>query len=114
MSITQTLSSKTLTSAEKLTSVAEVVGTLRETYGNSKTVITDVKVNTTHGMLPFSHLEEDAKVETLLNEALKIKSQAIAAVEDTPGIVLNKKVQELIATNPLFANASAESEFDVL
>ena len=114
MSITKTLSNKDLSAEDKLTRVAEVVGTLRKSYGNGDAEIKDVKVATTHGNLPFSHLEDDAKVEILLNEALNIKTQAIAAVEDTPGIVLNKKVEELIATNPLFANASAESEFDVL
>ena len=114
MSITKTLSNKDLSSEKKLANIAEVVGTLRESYGNSDVKIEDVKINTTHGVLPFSHLEDDSKVEALLNEALNIKTAAIAAVEDNPGVVLNKKVEELIATSPLFANASADSEFDVL
>jgi len=114
MSITKTLSNKDLSPEDKLASVAEVVGTLRKSYGNAKITIEDVKVNTAHGALPFSHLEADSKVELLLNEALNIKAAAITAVENTPGTSLNKKVEELIATNALFANASAESEFDVL
>lgn len=100
--------------SEKLEAVAEAVAKVRESYGNGKATVPDVKVNTTHGMLPFSHLEDDSKVEMLKNEALKIKAQAIAYVEAVPGSVLNKKVQELIATNSLFANASSESEFDCL
>lgn len=114
MSITKTLTDKDLSAEDKLTKVAEVVTKLRKSYGNGKVEIADLKVNTTHGMLPFAHLENESKVELLLNEALTIKSKAIAEVENNSGIVLNKKVEELIATNALFANAYAESEFDVL
>lgn len=114
MSITKTLTDKALSSAEKLEQVASVIGTLRSTYGNADTDIPSIKVNTSHGWLPFEHLEDDSKVELLLNEALNIKASAITAVENNPGIVLNKKVQELLATSALFANASADSEFDVL
>jgi hypothetical protein len=114
MSITKTLSNKDLSSEEKLANVAEVIGTLRKSYGNSETEIKSVKINTAHGWLPFEHLENDSKVEILLNEALSIKSTAIAEVENNPAIVLNKKVEELLATSAVFANASAETEFDVL
>ncbi len=114
MSITTVLQAKDVPAEEKLASIKETIGTLRASYGNDKVKIEDVKVNTTHGVLPFSHLEPDSKVEALLNEALNIKSKAIAAVEDNPAIVLNKKVEEMLATNPLFANASATSAFDIL
>ena len=114
MSITKILSAKDVTSEDKLSKVADIIGTLRESYGNADTEIPSVKVSTTHGNLPFEHLEDDSKVEILMNEALNIKSTAIAAVEDNPGIVLNKKVEELLATSPLFANASGGTEFTVL
>lgn len=114
MSITQILADKNVESEEKLTKVAEIVTKLRSSYGNSETAIKDVKVNTTHGALPFSNLQSDAKVELLMNEALNIKTVAIAAIEDNPGMVLNKKVEELIATNPLFANVTSDTGFDVL
>lgn len=114
LSITQTLSSKELSSAEKLASVQESVAALRKSYGNADKTIADVKVNTAHGMLPFSHLEEDGKIEVLLNEAQSIKATAIAEIENNAGLMLNKVVEQLIATSPVFANASAESEFDVL
>lgn len=114
MSITTILQDKETSAETKLEQVAGITSVLRESYGNSDTEIADVKVNTTHGVLPFSYLEPDSKVEILLNEALNIKSSAIAAVENNPAIVLNKKVEELLATNPLFANASTASVFDVL
>jgi len=114
MSITATLMNKDLEATVKLASVAEVVTALRESYGNTDAKVEDVKVNTTHGALPFSNLEPDAKVELLLNEALNIKSQALGAVENNSGVMLDKEVERLIATNSLFANASAKSAFSVL
>ena len=114
MSITSILQDKDTPAADKLAEVAGIVTKLRKSYGNADAKIEDVKVQTTHGMLPFSHLEPDSKVEALLNDALNIKASAIAAVENTPGLMLNKKVEEMLATSPLFANASAASAFDIL
>ena len=114
MSITKTLADKNISAEDKLEKIAEVVGTLRKSYGNSDIKIADVKVNTSHGMLPFSNLDDDSNVEALLNEALNIKSTAIACTEENSGIMLNKKVEELIATSALFANASADTGFTVL
>ena len=114
MSITKILGNKDFSDAEKLVQVSEIVAGAREAYGNSDAEIPELRVQTTHGSLPFSHLQDDSKVVMLLNEALNIKTQAIAASEDTPGVVLNKKVQELLATNSLFANASADTEFEYL
>ena len=114
MSITKILGNKDLSADDKLVQVSEIVATLRKSYGNIDVAVEDIKVNTTHGTLPFSSLESDSKVECLTNEALNIKAEALAAVENNPGIMLNKKVEELIATSPLFANATAETGFDVL
>lgn len=114
MSITATLMDKDLTAVAKLESVAKVVTALRKSYGNSEAKVADVKVNTTHGMLPFSNLEPESKVELLLNQAQGIKAKAIAAVEDTPSFMLDKEVERMIATNAMFANASSKSAFSVL
>ena len=114
MSITKILASEDLSNEEKLEQVAEIVAGAREAYGNTDAEIPTVDVDTSHGRLPFEHLEGDSKVSILMNEALNIKSKAIAAVENNPGVMLNKKVQELIATSPFFANVSADTEFEYL
>jgi len=114
MSITKVLNDPKISDSDKLTLVAEIVAGAKEAYGNSDVVITVEKVTTTHGSLPFSHLEDDSKVEILRNEALNMKANAIAFVEDNEGTVLNKKVQELLATNPFFANVSSGTEFEYL
>jgi len=114
MSITKILNNEEMKNEDKLNKVKELISEIREMYGNSEKVIPSIKVNTTHGYLPFEHLEDDSKVSLLINEALSIKAAAIALAEDNPGVAINKKVQELLAINPLFANASAASKFDYL
>lgn len=114
MSITTTLSNKEMSAADKLSSVADIVKIIRENYGNQDVEIPSLKVNTPNGNIPFNHLENDSKVEVLSGQAASIKAKAIAYVEENEGTVLNKKVEELIATNPFFANISAKSEFEYL
>jgi len=114
MNITEILSSDKLSAEEKLSRVVDIVDSARDSYGNLDVDIPVTKINTTHGNLPFTHLENVSKVEILINEALNMKSTAIAVAEDNPGIVLNRKVQELLAINPFFANISTKSEFEYL
>lgn len=114
MSITKILANKNLSDEEKLEQVAEIVASARESYGNKDVVIADKKVDTTHGALAFSHLEDESKVQILMNEALCIKSSATAFAENNEGSVLNKKVEELLATNAFFANVSTGTEFSYL
>jgi hypothetical protein len=114
VSITKILSDKKTEDEDKLAAVAEIVAKARLAYGNVDVKIEACKVNTSHGNMPFSHLESDSKVSVLLNEALSIKAQAVAYVEAHEGTVLNKKVEELLATNAYFANVVTGSEFDYL
>lgn len=114
MSIIKILTDNKMEAEDKLTQVAEIVANAREAYGNSDAEIPAVKVSTSYGELPFSQIEDDSKVEVLLNQAMNMKGKAIAFVENKPGAVLNKKVQELIATNPFFANTTAGTEFEYL
>lgn len=114
MTIIKLLTKKDATAEDTLEAVADIVAGAREAYGNAKVKIADPKIETTHGLLAFSHIENDAKVEVLKNQALRMKSIAVEYVENNPGSVLNKKVEELLATNPFFVNVSTESEFAYL
>jgi hypothetical protein len=113
MSIKKILKSKDEDSV-KLTKVAKVIQSVREEYGNTDIEIPQAKVNTCEGFIPFSTLDDDSKVVILLNEVAVIKTQAIAYAEDNVGIVVKKVVQQLLATNPLFANVSAGNDLDYL
>ena len=114
MSITKILNDKDLSDADKLEQVAEIVAQAREAYGNVDAEIPAPKVNTTHGVLAFTHIEDESRVEILRNQAMGMKAAAVAFVEDNPGTVLNRKVQELLAINPFFANVASGTEFEYL
>jgi len=114
MSIIKTLQDKNMSDDEKLEAVSKVVAAAREAYGNEGLEIAVSKVNTGYGALPFDQIEDESKVEILLSEAMNIKAKAIAYVENNPGAVLNKKVQESLATNMFFANVSVGTKFDYL
>lgn len=114
MSITAILSDKELDSAEKLKQVAAVVAKAREAYGNVNSQIPAVDVNTVSGMMSFVHLDNDAKVSVLRSEVQTIKVRAIEYSSNVEGSNLNKKLEELIATNGMFANIESSTEFDYI
>lgn len=114
MSITKTLSDEKMSAEDKLASVAEVVAGAREAYGNGDTVIEVPRVNTAVGSMPFNMLEDDGKVAVLRGEVANIKAIAVEFVEQNPGAVINKKIEELIAVNGYFANVAPGTKFDYI
>jgi len=114
MSITKTLTDKDLSADAKLESVAETVATARDAYGNTDAEIAVPRVNTTNGNMPFNMLEAEGKVEVLRDVVASIKAQAIEYSEQNPGTVLNKKIEELIATNGFFANVAPGTKFSYI
>ena len=114
MSITKILTDEKSSPADKLKAVGEIVAKARASYGNPDVEIKAQDVNTTLGMLPFVHLEDEAKVALLRSEVAKIKVSAIEATRQTTGTVLNKKIEELLSTNSMFANAGAVSDYDYI
>ena len=111
MSITQTLTDEKMASGDKLQNVAEIVASARKNYGNTEIEIESPKIETTHGSMSFIHLEDDAKVHLLRNEVAAIKAAAVECAEQYPGVNIDKKIEELIATNPLFTNIAPGTEF---
>lgn len=114
MSITKILTDNETSAEQKLKAVAEIVATARENYGNADMEIEVPRANTAHGSMLFTHLEDEAKVELLRYEASRIKAAAFTYVEEHPGSVLKKRVEELVATNGMFANIDSSIEFDYL
>ena len=114
MSITKILSDKDLDPSVKLERVAEIVAKARDTYGNADADIPAAKVNTTNGVMGFEFLEDEGKVAVLRDEATKLKAKAIEYVENHPGSNMTRKVEELLATNPYFANISAGTGVEYL
>ena len=114
MSITKILSDEDLKDSEKLEKVAEIVAGARKKYGNGEEEIPDVKVTTAQGSMFFTHLDDNSKVAILDNEARNIKMSAVTYVENHPGSLLDKKVEELIAINTYFANVANGTKFEYL
>jgi hypothetical protein len=114
MSITKILSNEKTSDEEKIASVAELAAKARESYGNEDAEIKDPLVNTTYGEMRFSNLEDDAKLTFVRNEVAKIKVRACEAVEQGQGVNPNRRVEELIATNPVLVNVSSGTKFEYL
>ena len=114
MSITKTLNDKDLTADAKLERVAETVAKARDNYGNADVEIKPGMVNTTHGSMSFTHVDDETRVAVLQAEVGFIKAKAVEFVNQTPGASINKKVEELIAINPFFTNIVGAEKFDYL
>ena len=114
MSITKILTSKNVDSNAKLDRIADVVAGAREAYGNSHAVVASPKVNTPNGVMSFVHLDDDSKVELLKSEVARIKAVAVEFVEQTEGADLNRKIEELLATNGMFVNIAAGTKFSYI
>ena len=114
MSITKVLSEKDVNSEDKLKSVAETVAAARKAYGNEDAVIECPVVNTAHGSMPFSVLEDDSKVAVLRDEVAYIKAAAVEFDAQNEGVNVNKKIEELIAVNPLLANIAPGTKFNYI
>lgn len=114
MSITKVLTDKDLSSSEKLEKVAETVAAARKAYGNEDAEIAVPQVNTVHGVMPFNVLEDDAKVEILRAAVGNIKARAVEAAEQNPGVNINKKIEELLATDSHFTNVAPGTKFEYI
>lgn len=96
-------------SAEKLTQLSKLVSDIRKAYGNADLDIPSDYVNTPDGMVQFKYLDADSKVAFAGNQIRAITIEAIEAVEVTPGTVLDKELESLIATDPILCNLASSS-----
>ena len=114
MSIFDILNAKKVPDAEKLAAVAAVVAEARSKYGNADTEIPPREINTVDGMMNFTHLQDDAKVQVLRQEAQAIKIRAIEFGNAVKGANVNKKIEEMLATSGVFTNITTGSSFEYL
>ena len=114
MSIIKILTDVTADDATKLDAVATIVKSARKSYGNIKAEIASPDVSTVNGEMSFEHLLDDSKVAMLTNEAMSLRSYAIEFARNVEGGNINKKLEELIATNPLMCNIESTSDFSYI
>lgn len=114
MSLTKILNKKDANPEEVLEAVAEIVAKARKAYGNEDSEIEVPTVQTPYGVMPFVHLEDDSKVVMLRATVQDIKAKAVEFLGQNPAGNMNKKVEELIACNPMLTNVDAGAKFDYL
>ena len=114
MSISEILNNKDADAGEQLIAVAKVVAGAREAYGNTGEDIGVPDVDTAHGAMAFDMLDADSKVHVLKSEVVAVKAAAVEYCRNNPGTVINKKIEELLATNGLFANIAPGTKFDYI
>jgi hypothetical protein len=114
MSITKILGNKETSAEDKLEAVAAVVAGARENYGNTDVEIAVPTVNTTMGSMPFNLLDDEGKVAMLQYEVGLVKARAVEYTTQNPGTNLNRKIEEILATNGLFSNIAAGTKFEYI
>ena len=111
MSLTKILSEKDANAEDQLKRVGDIVGAARKEYGNADDSIDAPMVDTTEGRMSFVHLEAEGQVAILRKQVSLIKAQAVEFVETHPGASMDKKIEELLAINPYFANVGNGTKF---
>lgn len=114
MSITKILGNKETAAEDKLADVAAVVAGARENYGNTDADIAVPTLNTVNGSMPFNLLDDDSKVAALIAEVGRLKAAAVEYHTQNPGTNLNRKIEELLAVNGMFANIDAGTKFEYI
>ena len=114
MSITNILSDDALSASEKLAQVSKLVSRVREDYGNEELTVSSPDVNTTEGMMSFSHLTPESKVYILSREVQRIRTIAVEYSRNTEGGIISKKVEELVATSPMLCNIENTDDFSYI
>ena len=114
MSITTILNQKDADATEQLTEVASIVAGAREAYGNGDKKVAIPDVGTANGVMAFDLLDADSKVHVLRGEVMALKANAAEFCRNNSGTVMNKKIEELLATNGFFANIAPGTKFSYI
>lgn len=111
MSLTAILSEKDADPSDQLKRVSTIVAAARKAYGNEDSALEAPMCETTEGRMSFVHLEDAGKVALLRKQVSLIKAAAVEYTENTPGASMDKRIEELLATNAYFANAGSGTKF---
>lgn len=111
--LTEIFTNEETTATEKVASIAEVVAKAREKYGNEGIDIDVPEVATADGLVDLSLLSDSDKV-SLAERAVKyIIMIATENVKGAQGVVLDRELERLIATETTLVNilASVDSDY---
>lgn len=113
MSISTILKSKA-EPGEKLEAVAKIVAKVRKKYGNAEVEVPVPDVTTPEGLMPFTALDSDAKVELLVSRLVSIKASVIEQTRSVKGTVSTRVEESLLSTDDMFCNISTTTGMDYL
>jgi len=114
MKISQIFTSEEMSDKEKLDRLAELVTNVRAKYGNTDKEVETPKVSTVNGIVDFKYLDDESKVALAETEFNSIKTIAIEYCEAYDGAILDRKIEELIAISPVFANLTTKVDSQYL
>ena len=102
-----------MAASEKVGAIASIVEKARENYGNSDMDITIPEVSTCEGITDLSLMSDDDKVAIAERSVSNIIQTAVEFTKEEEGIVLDKEIERLVATNPVLVNLSeaVDSEY---
>jgi len=109
MTITEILTNTTLSDTDKLQGIASLVASIREVYGNSDVELEVPEVNTVNGVTPITFLTDEDKI-TLVERVIEtILTDAYEDVQQAEGVVLDRRIEEYIAINPILSNLTTSN-----
>ena len=107
MKLTDVFNSEELSDKEKVGAIASTVTRAREAYGNTEKNIETPEINTVDGLEDLAMLSNESKVAIAESEVRNIKVIATEYCKAFDGAILDRKIEELIAINPILANITA-------
>jgi len=113
--ISAVLAKKKMAASAKVAAISGIVTSVRAKYGNSDVEIKPTKtVNTCYGLMSMKYLSDEDKLALVTKAISSIRVQAIQTTESTTGIVFEREVEKLVATNPVLSNLEASVQSEII
>jgi len=107
MTILEILRDEELSSQKKLDSIQDIVNTIRQKYGNTDAEITSPEVTTATGLQPMAMLTAEDKLALVNRVVDAIRTDSYEDAQNAEGVVLDRRVEEYVATNAILNNLDA-------
>lgn len=115
MKLTQIFDTSTDVDTDKrFDALVAIVSKAREAYGNTDVAITAPLANSAEGLQDLAMLTKKDKLAVAASAFRTIKANAVADSNAAEGVQLDKRLEEYIAINPVFANITDTVESDYL
>jgi len=104
MTIKEILANGETSAQTKLKEISEVVKTIKEIYGNSNVELKVPEAVTVDGCKPITLLTAEDKVALVTKEFNTIVTNAYEDTQLAEGLVLDRRIEEYVAINPILSN----------